>query len=349
MKTVIGIVKALKGEYYAKDEHGDLVELHVGDKITKDMVVFGADGNDKSAYIKISMLNLEEALILTDLDKQAFDLSLIADNSIDEFVSPQSVNKALDAAIYAEEDATDEEKDGSVDETAAGEEAVVGHLSEDVFLQRNDEIIDVRASLRDADFNANNNPDIDTESLRLLDVQEEITPIQTLNIAPVIEIHSSEAPVFVEGEASAGDVVVSYSVTDANNDTVTVTLSDTEYYALDGNGNVILTQAGADLVNEGKDLPPFSLVPNDGLVDGDAVTVDPVTEVVDTTVPDASITLDEDITADDIINAQEAGETITITGTTGGVMLKRVTQLLLSSTMQHIQVQLMQTVTSQSM
>ncbi|WP_457747899.1 Ig-like domain-containing protein, partial [Sulfurimonas sp.] len=277
MTTVIGIVKALVGEYYAKDGHGDLVELHVGDKITKDMVVFGADGNSESAYIKISMLNLEEALVLTDLDKQAFDLSLIADNSLDEFVSPQSLNKALNAAIYAEDDATDAEKDGSVDETAAGEEAVVGHLSQDVFLQRNDEIIDVRATLRKAESENLINPNINTESLTLLDVEDTISPIS--NLAPVINI-SNSAPVLVEDSTTVGDIVVSYTLSDANNDAVTVILSDTVNYALDGNGNVVLTQAGADLVNAGVDLPAFTLTPNDGIVDGTVALIDPVVNAV---------------------------------------------------------------------
>jgi len=45
MKVVIGTVKTLNGEFFAKDSHGDIVELHVGDKITQDMVVFGADGS----------------------------------------------------------------------------------------------------------------------------------------------------------------------------------------------------------------------------------------------------------------------------------------------------------------
>ena len=48
-----------------------------------------------------------------------------------------------------------------------------------------------------------------------------------------------------------------------------------------------------------------------------ATATDTETYSVDTVVT-ASITLDADITADDIINTSEAGQTITITGTTGG-------------------------------
>lgn len=43
MKVIIGTVKELSGNFFAKDEHGDVKELHVGDPITKDMLVYGAD------------------------------------------------------------------------------------------------------------------------------------------------------------------------------------------------------------------------------------------------------------------------------------------------------------------
>ncbi|NYB16578.1 MAG: hypothetical protein HYH09_01895, partial [Acinetobacter baumannii] len=76
-----------------------------------------------------------------------------------------------------------------------------------------------------------------------------------------------------------------------------MTLSDTVNYALDGAGNVVLTQAGLDLVNSGADLPAFTLTPNDGIVDGTAATVDPaVTPVNDA--PTITVTATNDFTED---------------------------------------------------
>ncbi|NHO66351.1 cadherin-like domain-containing protein, partial [Aestuariicella hydrocarbonica] len=88
---------------------------------------------------------------------------------------------------------------------------------------------------------------------------------------------------FIEDSGAAvGDVVASYTTSDEDGDTVTVNLSDTIHYALDGAGNVTLTVAGLALVNSGADLPAFTLTPNDGTVDGAPATADPsVTAVND--------------------------------------------------------------------
>src|SRR5690606_1137942 len=49
--------------------------------------------------------------------------------------------------------------------------------------------------------------------------------------------------------AAVGDIVASYTTYDEEGSAVTVTLSDTTNYALDGSGNVTLTAAGLALVN----------------------------------------------------------------------------------------------------
>ncbi|NIY85419.1 Ig-like domain-containing protein, partial [Vibrio hepatarius] len=82
--------------------------------------------------------------------------------------------------------------------------------------------------------------------------------------------------------AKAGSVVATFTTFDEDGDTVNVTLSDTTHYALDGNGNVVLTEKGAELVNQGQDLPKFTLTPDDGEVSGEAQSHDPsVTAVND--------------------------------------------------------------------
>lgn len=92
-----------------------------------------------------------------------------------------------------------------------------------------------------------------------------------------------------------GSLVAIYTVSDAQGNPVTVTLSDTTNYALDGNGSVTLTAAGLALVNNGEDLPAFTLTPNDGAINSAAVLVDPsVTELNDAaTVSSAVVTLEE--------------------------------------------------------
>ena len=132
------------------------------------------------------------------------------------------------------------------------------------------------------------NGGIDTATVSIL--------INPVNDAPEITLTTTNN--FTEDSGVAtGDVVASYTTSDADGDTVTVTLSDTTNYALDGSGNVVLTAAGVALVNSGADLPAFTLTPNDGTVDGTAVSYDPsVTAVNDAPVAsNDSIITNEDI------------------------------------------------------
>src|SRR5690606_32229075 len=105
--------------------------------------------------------------------------------------------------------------------------------------------------------------------------------VTAVNDVPTITI--TQANDFVEDSGTAvGAIVASYTTYDEEGSLVTVTLSDTTNYALDGLGNVTLTAAGLALVNSGQDLPAFTLTPNDGTADGIAATVDPsVTAVND--------------------------------------------------------------------
>ncbi|SBS27744.1 Poly(beta-D-mannuronate) C5 epimerase 2 [Marinomonas aquimarina] len=102
----------------------------------------------------------------------------------------------------------------------------------------------------------------------------------TLSINDAPEVTLSNQQNFTEEQASAGDVVASYSTNDEDGDTVTVTLSDTTNYALDDSNNVVLTEAGAALVNGGSELPAFTLTPHDGTVAGEAASYDPSVTLV---------------------------------------------------------------------
>ena len=82
---------------------------------------------------------------------------------------------------------------------------------------------------------------------------------------------------------AVGSVVATFSTSDPDSDTVTIVLSDTTNYVLGTGadvGKVLLTAAGLALVNAGTDLPAFTLTPNDGSVNGTAVSVDPTVTAV---------------------------------------------------------------------
>ncbi|MCS3457768.1 putative Zn-binding protein involved in type VI secretion [Aeromonas sp. BIGb0405] len=128
----------------------------------------------------------------------------------------------------------------------------------------------------------------------------------TVSLDDVNGDNVGNAPITGTSDVGPGRTVT-LVITDANGDKVTVTA------VIDGNGNYSTT---ADL---------------SGLADGNLTVVASATDAagnradarddttsLDTTAPDARITLDADITPDDIINAAEANQNIAITGTVGG-------------------------------
>ena len=107
--------------------------------------------------------------------------------------------------------------------------------------------------------------------------------VTAVNDAPVLNLTQTNN--FTEDASgnAVGSVVATFTTSDAEGSTVTVTLSDTTNYRLGTGtdaGKVLLTQAGLDKVNSGQDLPAFTLTPNDGTVNGTARTVDPAVTAV---------------------------------------------------------------------
>ncbi|WP_042039755.1 Ig-like domain-containing protein, partial [Aeromonas rivuli] len=128
----------------------------------------------------------------------------------------------------------------------------------------------------------------------------------TVSLDDVNGSNVANAPITGTSDVGPGRTVT-LVITDANGDKVTVTA------VTDGNGNYSTT---VDL---------------SGLADGNLTVVASATDAagnradarddttsLDTTAPDARITLDADITPDDIINAAEAGQQIPVTGRVGG-------------------------------
>ncbi|GAM75582.1 putative RTX toxin [Vibrio ishigakensis] len=153
----------------------------------------------------------------------------------------------------------------------------------------------------------------------LADSASDTPTVNTVNDKPVLTV--TETNDFIENQASENDVVAKYETFDEDGDDVTVSLSDETYYKLDDNGNVLLTEEGADLVNSGQELPPFTLTPNDGAVDGDAKTVDPsVIEVNDKpllTVTETNDFIENQASENDVVAKYETfdedGDDVTVT------------------------------------
>ncbi|NCP38257.1 MAG: retention module-containing protein, partial [Shewanella vesiculosa] len=106
----------------------------------------------------------------------------------------------------------------------------------------------------------------------------EITPV---NDAPTIDVVAND---FTENSAAAGDVAATYNTFDEDGDALTVDFTagtNTDgYYALI-NGEVVLTQAGADLINNGGTLPAIDLTVSDGSLtgqDSDTPVVSPIND-----------------------------------------------------------------------
>ncbi|MBB1274953.1 hypothetical protein, partial [Psychromonas sp. SR45-3] len=126
---------------------------------------------------------------------------------------------------------------------------------------------------------------------------------------------------------------------DEDGNDVTVTVDDIINYQVVGN-EVLLTAAGAALVNSGAALPEFTLTPNDGTINGETDSATPVVNTVNDA-PEVTITntnafteddgsavenavvatfdtSDEDgndvtVTVDDIINYQVVGNEVLLT------------------------------------
>ena len=102
-------------------------------------------------------------------------------------------------------------------------------------------------------------------------------------------------------------------------DTVTLTVNGTTYTGLvDASDNFSIAVAGSDLRDDGDNTIDASVTTSVGGANPEATATDTEGYSVDATLPTASITLDTEITADDIISAAEAGTNINITGSTGG-------------------------------
>ena len=94
----------------------------------------------------------------------------------------------------------------------------------------------------------------------------------TATVAPTINLVTNP---LVEDQVTAGTVAGKYTVVDPDSTVLTVVFKGASnsdgYYQLDLQGNVTLTQKGADFVNAGNQLPAIDMVVSDGTQTGEAL------------------------------------------------------------------------------
>ncbi|ABV85696.1 Cadherin [Shewanella pealeana ATCC 700345] len=172
------------------------------------------------------------------------------------------------------------------------------------------ETITVTASQTDAAGNASNQ-DSDTATV---DTTAPVNLTITLdeNITPDDIINAQES-----GEQIAIAGVVTGEFNDG--DIVTLTINNVEYKgSVNAQGQFSILVEGSDLAADADQTIDASVTSTD-LAGNSATATDTEDYDVDTTAPvNLAITLDENITPDDIINAQESGEQIAIAGVVTG-------------------------------
>ncbi len=86
------------------------------------------------------------------------------------------------------------------------------------------------------------------------------TPASTIDVDDGLSIDTVATITPTEDTVAAGDVVGTTTGSDVDGGTITYSIDDTTNYAIDPvTGEVTLTQAGADLVNAGEDLPTYTV------------------------------------------------------------------------------------------
>ncbi|RPA60399.1 retention module-containing protein, partial [Shewanella frigidimarina] len=202
--------------------------------------------------------------------------------TIDVVANDFTENSAVDGDVAATYTTFDEDGDAlTVDFTP-------GSNTDGYYALVNGEVVLTQAGA-DLVNNGGTLPPVDlTVSDGNLTGQDSDTPvIAPTNDAPTIDVVAND---FTENSAVDGDVAATYTTFDEDGDALTVDFTpgsnDDGYYAL-VNGEVVLTQAGADLVNNEGTLPPVDLTVSDGNLTGQDSDTPVITRINDTPVSDS--------------------------------------------------------------
>ncbi|WP_421126967.1 Ig-like domain-containing protein [Vibrio cholerae] len=172
-----------------------------------------------------------------------------------------------------------------------------------------DQTID--ASVTSTDAAGNSSTATDTEGYKVDTVAPE------LDIKLDADITADD---IINAEEAGQQIPVSGTVTGEFNkgDIVTLTVNNTQYTGeVDADGRFTILVAGSDLAADADQTIDASVTSTDAAGNSSTAT-DTEGYKVDTVAPELDIKLDADITADDIINAEEAGQQIPVSGTVTG-------------------------------
>jgi VCBS repeat-containing protein len=300
--SLIGEIAAVVGTVMVTKANGDKVALQVGDKLYLGDVIdtVGSNSSVKIAFSNGKMVKLGgDSHIVLDESVVTSEQFASSDVSTDSDIA--ELQKKLLAGEEIEEEAT-----------AAGEED--GANNTNTVLSSNfDEATTnfARATLTEVSGNINNETAPRVAPLDLID-----DPVQ----APAIP---GTASITLDGNITSDDIInaneagQNIAITgivggDATvGDTVTLSVNGNTYTGtVAANNTFSVPVAGNDLVADADKTIQASVTT------ANATATDTETYSVDTDIV-ATITLDENITSDDIIQATEAGQDIAITGTTG--------------------------------
>ncbi|SHO42519.1 retention module-containing protein, partial [Desulfopila aestuarii] len=307
--TQSGKVQAISGQVTARTPEGQVRELHVGDLVYENEII------ETSAGATLSIIQPDGNLLALDANEQ-----LLLDESVNGTIDPTDANvqevAELQQAIV-EAIANDQNIDDLLEETAAGQETNAGPAGGDAY--------DFRAGYHAGDTSAGSVGAylLDSENARTEYVYDQYVgdepdaeaviepPVQEENLPPTIEVTGAT---IVEGEAEAGTVAATFVVADADGDVLSVDFTpgtnEEGYYEIVG-GEVVLTEAGADHVNEGGELPDVQLT----VTDGQDSASDSASVTIDTNSPPFAEDDTASVTEDSTISGSVADNDYDIDGT----------------------------------
>ncbi|MGS0728031.1 Ig-like domain-containing protein, partial [Shewanella sp. 0m-11] len=171
----------------------------------------------------------------------------------------------------------------------------------------------INASVTSTDLAGNSATATDTEDY-------DVDTTAPVNLAIALD-ENITADDIINAQESGEQIAVAGVVTGEFNDgdTVTLTINTVEYQGtVNAQGQFSILVEGSDLAADADQTINASVTSTD-LAGNSATATDTEDYDVDTTAPvNLAIALDENITADDIINAQESGEQIAVAGVVTG-------------------------------
>ena len=294
-----GIVQTLSGSVFARTPQGQVRELKVGDLVFENELI----ETSNASHIVIALQN-GNTINLVENSKILIDETVLG--KVEEYDAIVHDVDVLQNALENGQDISELEEETAVGEMDDSYDYTVDYYAGDNSSgQVGSYLIDVDTAF-------------DNETFDPFIINDNAAD-QTITPEPAIYLDASvTADDIINATEAGGTIAVTGTVVGniADGETVTLTVNGNDYTGIVTDGKFSINVAGSDLRDDANHEIEASVTITDEA--GNVITAT-ATEgyAVDTTVS-ASISLNADITADNIINAAEAGTDITITGIVGG-------------------------------